>query len=670
MYIPGLLRRLLLATLLAGLPATLAELAWMAQHGQRGTPLLAIVLLGANALLCAAVLGALYLAGSLVAHGYALRAGLARLRGRPSGDWLPAWTAWATVVIVAAGALGLAFATGAEWIAASIATPRFRPPLAALFSLASTIAVVAVVPGAARLLASALGRLRPAVVRGAAAALGAAVLVVVLLALYAVRDVLGENRPARLAVARDPARRGRVRGVRRAAPRDPAAARGRARPRASPRRARRFRAPPPGVSSGAEERRGDGRPPEPPPGREAPEPDDARRTGVAGAPLPGGAPPLPEPARARHLVLVTIDALRFDRSIGARGAALMPRLTALAARGTRFDAAFCAVPGSLRAIPSLLAGRYQNGLPWRRPVQVYLDAARTRILPELLAGAGFRTMFVPHSRYVLNPGTRQGFATVIDPILLPEADRRQKLPRDQAMVRATLAELARHPVRPDERLFTWSHFMDPHAPYYARPGTRTEEERYDAEVAGSDAALGELLDGLARAGVLADALVVVTADHGEEFGEHGATRHSRTLYLPAVHVPLVVVAPGLAPRVVDEVVSHIDLLPTLLDLLGLPVPGGLDGRSLAPAVVEGSPPPERTIVMVSYPMYDRVPAEYAAARGEWKLHADVAGEPTALYAWRRDPLERENLLDEAPEVVRSLAADLATLRARGLGDAR
>ena len=382
---------------------------------------------------------------------------------------------------------------------------------------------------------------------------------------------------------------------------------------------------------------------------------------------------------ARHLVLVTIDALRYDRVFPRPGSEtarrrLAPRLGAFAARGVRFDAAFCAVPGSLRALPALVTGRAQNALAWRRPRQVYLDAGQTRTLAEILAGAGFDTVYVPHTRYVMNPGMTQGFAKVIDPVLLPEADRKRKKPRDVPMVEATLQELERRraePQRSGERLFLWSHLVDPHAPYWdgGRFGS-SQEDRYDGEAASSDRAFGMLLDGLQRLGILDDALVVVTADHGEEFGEHGSTRHSRTLWDAAVRVPLVFVAPGLRPRRIAEPVSHLDLVPTILPMLGVAAPRGLEGRSLVRTVREGARPPARTIILVAYPMYDRFPALYAAVRGDHKLLTDRDGVATGLYDWRHDPLEKDNLLDDAPTAeVRALEADVSRYRTRGLGAA-
>ena len=106
---------------------------------------------------------------------------------------------------------------------------------------------------------------------------------------------------------------------------------------------------------------------------------------------------------------------------------------------------------------------------------------------------------------------------------------------------------------------------------------------YDGEVASVDAELRKLLSDLEKKGLLQDAVIVITADHGEEFREHGRMLHGRALYNETVRVPLIVVAPGYeGGRVVDENVSLLDVAPTILGLAGVPIPKSFEGRSLVP----------------------------------------------------------------------------------------
>lgn len=656
------------------------ELAWTIRLVPRGLVTLAIALLGTNAALATAGITLATLAAGALDRGWGVRSFWRAARERPRSALAADVALGLGFVLAGAAALVMAVTVAHDRIADNVRTAAFRGPLVGLGALVVAIALAAFGPGLAAPVRARVARARPGTQRAVAATVAVAGLAAAVFALSSIRATVAEIDPPLLlglaapAVAlaagwiAGPALSPRLRGRAAAALCVIlcAAVLGSA---AVLTRRRVLRV---GVTTLSLQSR--------------PFAGLAARTATRPAVPAGPATRLFPPERsgtprahARHLVLVTIDALRADRAFPPPGSPLarrrlMPNLQALAAGAARFDAAYCTVPGSLRAIPSILTGLYANGLPWRRPSQVMLDARRSRTLTEILSAAGFDTLFVPHTRYVLNPGTSQGFARVIDPVLLPEADRKKKKPRDVAMVTATLAELRRRKASGglgERRLFLWSHLIDPHAPYWdhGRFG-RGEEDRYDAEAAASDRALGMLLAGLEELGLRDEAIVVVTADHGEEFGEHGARRHSRTTWDEAVRVPLVVSVPGAPSRRVREPVSHVDLVPTVLPLLGLAVPEGLDGRSLAPTVLDGTRPPERTIVLVTYPMYDRVPAEYAAVRGRHKLVTDRDGVATGLYDLTADPAERENLLDEAPgALIRALEADVSRYRTRGLGQA-
>ncbi|MCA9542659.1 MAG: sulfatase, partial [Myxococcales bacterium] len=140
--------------------------------------------------------------------------------------------------------------------------------------------------------------------------------------------------------------------------------------------------------------------------------------------------------------------------------------------------------------------------------------------------------------------------------------------------------------------FAWVHLFDPHQPYVLPPGTATTDDsdlaRYRAEVIYTDLQIARLFRALETTGLLDRTIVVVTADHGDEFGDHGGQYHSTSLYDELIRVPLIVRVPGLPPRVVDEAVSLLDIAPTALDLLGVPAPATFEGRSLKP-LLRGEP---------------------------------------------------------------------------------
>lgn len=232
--------------------------------------------------------------------------------------------------------------------------------------------------------------------------------------------------------------------------------------------------------------------------------------------------------------------------------------------------------------------------------------------------------------------------------------------------------------------FLWVHYFDPHYPYTPpppydrqfdpdytgdldgslatirrlRPGVAlAARDRahllalYDGEVAFTDAQIGRLVATLATSGLLDQTIVIVTGDHGESFGEHDAWLHGTTLYNTEVHVPLLVryparITPG---TVVTAPVQGIDIMPTVLDLLGLPVPPTVEGRSLVPLLTGASDGGDREAI--SQTPDDRF---LAIARDGWKLILDQATGRPWLYHLASDPAETRDLAADYPQIVRWL----------------
>lgn len=209
--------------------------------------------------------------------------------------------------------------------------------------------------------------------------------------------------------------------------------------------------------------------------------------------------------------------------------------------------------------------------------------------------------------------------------------------------------------------FAHVHYMDPHAPYLARPlrtiqfDPRTPESRpkilrrYEEEVELADHAVGQVMDALRRLGLADRTAVLVTADHGEEFLEHGGWEHQTSLYEEVLRVPLVIRAPGRLPSGtrVGGRGSLVDLAPTILDLAGLPVPRAARGRSLLPAARTGAPLEERRILA----HLRRPDGTWRAMwEGKWKLLVRWGeGEGSWLYDLEEDPAERVDCSARDPE---------------------
>lgn len=360
---------------------------------------------------------------------------------------------------------------------------------------------------------------------------------------------------------------------------------------------------------------------------------------AACAPAPPSARPalVPGASRAQNVLLVTIDTLRQDR-VGAygHGGGLTPTLDELSARGIRYANAFSHAPLTLPAHTSILTGR----TPVHHGVHLNGSARLDGGVPTLatvLKAAGYRTgafvgAFVLDARY----GLARGFDEYDDRLRGAGDDRSfAYAERPGADVVQAAGDWILQPGAASPWL-AWVHLFDPHTPYAAPPEFRAGRSPYDAEVAYADAMVGRLLARLGPA-VLDRTLVVVTADHGESLGDHGETTHGLFAYDSTVAVPLILAGSGIGQGVVDAPVGHDDILPTVVDLLGVAAPGSVDGQSLAQPL-----DPERAVYLEALEAHltrNWAPLTGIATR-EWKyIHL-----PTPeLYARAEDPAEARNL---------------------------
>ncbi len=375
------------------------------------------------------------------------------------------------------------------------------------------------------------------------------------------------------------------------------------------------------------------------------------------------------------MLLVTIDTLRADH-VGAYGyhEATSPALDGLAARGTRFENAQSAAPLTGPSHATIFTGHYP-------PVHGVRDNARFVINPgvttlaERLRRAGYETAaFVGAFPVAAAFGFGRGFDT-FDEGFHPSAELGSVAERPAVEVaEAAIRWLSGHR-RP---FFVWVHFFDPHEPYKPpAPYTERFASAYDGEIAFADAQLGRVLDALRSAGHQDDTIVVVLSDHGEGLGQHGETTHGLLLYESTLRVPLVMAGPGVPQgRVLRERVGTVDVLPTLLALIGQPVPAGLPGGDLGP-VMRGRSLAAQPLYSES--LYGRLNCRWAPLRGwtdrDWKL---TEGNGAALFDLSVDPGERQDRARQNPEragqlrqalhrAMRAMAPDGDRARPRPIG---
>lgn len=325
------------------------------------------------------------------------------------------------------------------------------------------------------------------------------------------------------------------------------------------------------------------------------------------------------------LVLISLDTLRADRlETYGYGRATAPHLAALAADGVVFERCFAQAAQTLTSHKSLFLSKY--------PLHIVRDGTRAGLaelaalpnpleflvgaftqsrgsLVASLAAAGFETAAFTDGGYMTRTfGMDEGFATFVD----AGGGFAEILPRVERWIDG----------RDEGPAFLFLHSYDVHCPYaceepensrfcpshdghvdlsawcgkqgldYVSANERDRQavlDHYDGGVALADAYLGRFLEGLKRRGLYDDALIVVTSDHGESLFEHGQVGHG-SLYLEQLQVPLVVKFPRaweLGGRRASEAVELVDVLPTLLEAVGVAAPPELDGRSLLSILLRG-----------------------------------------------------------------------------------
>lgn len=402
--------------------------------------------------------------------------------------------------------------------------------------------------------------------------------------------------------------------------------------------------------------------------------------------VPPAAPPIPTPtATPTNLLLITIDALRADHA-PPDGARFMPSLARFAEGAVTFRAAYAPAAMTIPSIAALHTGRYPWALAWTPtaidvddrvrydgPAQTWPRAwpggthvatpARDRhpTLAERLTAAGHATLGLPpHENFLAPFGLGRGFTDY------PASIVRDHNPRGVAITGGIVADHAISYIaaQRDRPWFVWAHLFDPHNPYRWPPGTDTTDDtdlaRYRAEILYTDVQIARMLVALDRAGLADRTIVVVTADHGESFGDHGANYHSTGLYDELTRVPLLIRAPGLAPRVIDDPVSLVDVAPTLGGLLDLPPLPTTQGRDLAPLLRGHPAPPAPILAEVAYRDYHRT---YMLRDGDHKLIWDHHRDTRRLYDLAADPRETRNRVDLDPERAAAMTARLcAALR--------
>ena len=378
--------------------------------------------------------------------------------------------------------------------------------------------------------------------------------------------------------------------------------------------------------------------------------------------------------RPWNVLLFTFDTTRAD-FLGCYGkaSARTPHLDRLAAEGFLFEHAYASNPVTQPSHSTILTGLYPMAHGVRDNTFFHLPEER-QTLAELLAAAGFATgAAVGGFPLTREFGTAQGFDFYDDDLTASSSDFRGRPAarqfntwydeRPAGHVNDAILPWLRQ--RQGEPFFAWLHYWDPHEPHIALPpfGQLFANDPYQGEIAYADESLGVVLRELDELGELERTLIVMTADHGEGRQQHHEMTHAFLAYDTTIHVPLIVRVPErTGGRRIAQRVGTVDIVPTVLDLLGLAIPEEVQGRSLAPLMNEDSGPessPQNRYPYYAESMSPRLSHGVGELRaflvGPWKY---IHGPRPELFHLADDPGEMKDLANQRPEERQRMEAAL------------
>jgi arylsulfatase A-like enzyme len=350
------------------------------------------------------------------------------------------------------------------------------------------------------------------------------------------------------------------------------------------------------------------------------------------------------PPRDMNLLLITIDSLRADMPWAGYDRPIAPTLTALEKTAVSYTHAYALSSYTSMSLGGLLGGRYPGEM--KRDGYFFGTYRDNVMFPERLQAAGIRTITAHAHLYFRKEaaGFQRGFDVYE---LVPNlkwnstTDENITSPETEKIAERLLSD----PANTKGRFFAWFHWLDPHDQYMRHPGVelygRKARDLYDGEVTFTDTYIGKLLQFVRAQPWGSRTGIIVTADHGEVFGEHGMYRHAFELWEPLVRVSLMFALPGALPKRIDVKRSHIDLAPTILELMGVAC-DGMEGKSLLPEIYGKAPAEDRDVV-VDLPRTSNSDRRRALLHDHYKLIAFGDDTRFEVYDIQADPDEAKPL---------------------------
>ncbi|MES1176534.1 MAG: sulfatase [Myxococcales bacterium] len=384
------------------------------------------------------------------------------------------------------------------------------------------------------------------------------------------------------------------------------------------------------------------------------------------APVAGtsAAPAVEAPHAPRNVLLLTIDSLRADMPWAGYPRAIAPNLTKLAEDSVVYTNEYALSSYTAKSVAGFLTSRYPSTL-YRSGYFFATYPKSDLFLAEVLHEHGIPTTSWHGHLYFRSAGLEQGFDTwqFVPGIRFdPETDN-SITSQDMTPLGIKLLSKTENT---GKQFFAWAHYMDPHDQYNKHPESpdfgNKNRDRYDNEVFYTDLWLGKLLDFARAQPWWKDTVLIVSADHGEAFGEHGFYKHAFEIWEVLTRVPLLVSGPGIKPRRIDERRSHIDLAPTILDIMGLPPEPSFMGKSVLPEL-QGAAPDNREPILSELTEDSHNPPRRAFILGDYKLLV-IKERKFMLFNLRKDPGEETDLAATEPEKLTEIKAAYDALYAK------
>jgi choline-sulfatase len=362
------------------------------------------------------------------------------------------------------------------------------------------------------------------------------------------------------------------------------------------------------------------------------------------------------PKRPYNVLLVMIDSLRADMPWTGYEREIAPWLTRTQKGCVTYTRGYSLSSYTAKSVAPALVGEYPSAMKRDGFFFTTYPDQHNLFVSERAQKAGVRTLAGhAHGYFLPALGNNQGF----DDYRLIKGG--VDLKAVTSVTGEKLSELAKEMLSdpknvglgPDKRFFAYFHYLDPHHTYVKHDGHPDfggkARDIYDNEVHYTDKLLGELIDWTREQAWAKDTALIITSDHGEGFGENGHFRHAYELWEPLVKVPMIFCVPGAAPRRLEVRRSHIDLAPTIADLMGLPGEPAFRGQSLVDEIF-GSSAPERRIV-VDLPRADLMDRRRGVIDGDMKIIAFGDDRSFKLYDLAKDPWEKTDLAKTDPQTL-------------------